>query len=54
MWLDDFSLTILEANYSIEGVDYEIIGELTDDELQNVITCFKNSATVKRRYKRLL
>lgn len=54
MWLDDFKIDNLKANHEIEGVDYEIIGELTDAELQNIIDCFKNSATVKRKYKRLL
>lgn len=54
MWLDDFSIETLKENYSIKGVDYEIIGELTDEELHNVIECFKNSSSVKRKYKRLL
>jgi hypothetical protein len=54
MWLDDFNIEVLKSNHSIEGVDYEIIGELNNEELQNVIKCFKNSASVKRKYKRLL
>lgn len=54
MWLDDFNIEVLKENNSIEGVDYEIIGELTDKELQNVIDCFRNSSSVKRKYKRLL
>jgi hypothetical protein len=54
MWLDDFSLDKLNETYSIKGVDYEIIGELTDIELQNVINCFANSSVVKRKYKKLL
>ncbi len=29
-WLDEFELTTLQTNYTIAGVDYEIIGELTD------------------------
>ena len=53
-WLDDYNLSILQSNYTIEGVDYEIIGSLTDAELQNVLNCFINSSTVKRKYKRLL
>lgn len=54
LWIDDFIIADLEKNYPIEYVDYEIIGELTDYELQNVINCFKNSSSVKRKYKRLL
>lgn len=54
MWLDDFDITILEANHTIEGVDYEIIGDLTEEELKNVVDCFRASSSVKRKYKRWL
>jgi hypothetical protein len=54
LWLDEFNLEILKANHSIEGVDYEIVGELTEEELENIIDCFRNSSSVKRKYKRLL
>jgi hypothetical protein len=54
LWIDDFSVSDLMASYSIENVEYEIIGELTDEELAAVINCFKNSSSVKRRYKKLL
>jgi hypothetical protein len=53
-WLDDFEISVLEANYHIEGVDYEIIGELTENELNGVISCFANSSIVKRKYRRIL
>ncbi len=53
-WLDDFNVIDLMSRYSIENVEYEIIGELTDEELENVIKCFANSSSVKRRYKRIL
>jgi hypothetical protein len=53
-WLDDFNINDMNSKYSIAGVDYEIIGELTDQELENVIKCFSNSSVVKNRYKRAL
>jgi hypothetical protein len=53
-WLDDFPLKVLQANYQIQGVDYEIIGDLTETELKNIIQCFAHSANVKRKYKKLL
>jgi hypothetical protein len=53
-WLDDFSLQEFQEKYQIENVDYEIKGELTQDELSNVIKCFANSSTVKRKYKKML
>lgn len=54
LWLDDFSVETLTANHSIEGVDYEVIGELTEQELRNIVECFRNSSSVKRKYKQLL
>lgn len=54
LWLDDFIVSDLMSRYSIENVEYEIIGELTDEELAKVIQCFSNSSSVKRRYKRIL
>jgi hypothetical protein len=53
-WLDDFEVSVLENNYPIEGVDYEIIGELTEMEFENIIRCFANSSIVKRKYRRAL
>jgi hypothetical protein len=53
-WLDDFPLETLSDNYPIAGVDYEIVGDLTDVELKSVIDCFSTSATVKRKYKKWL
>ena len=53
-WLDDFPLELLLQNYPLEGIDYEIKGELTPEELKKVIDCFATSATVKRKYKKWL
>lgn len=47
MWLDEVSKNDLEANYSVEHVEYEIIGQLPDVELKNVVNCFKNSSSVR-------
>jgi hypothetical protein len=53
-WIDEFSVSMLEEKYQIEGIDYEIIGQLTDTELNKVIDCFKNSSVVKRKYRKIL
>ena len=53
-WIDDFSIERLNSTYSINGVDYEIVGELKDSELAEIIKCFSTSSTVKRKYKKLL
>lgn len=54
MWLEDYNIKTLEENYQIENVEFEIIGELLDSELEKVIACFVNSTNVKRKYKRIL
>lgn len=53
-WIDDFSIELLYDIYPVEEIDYKIIGQLTDNELENVIACFANSASVKRKYRKLL
>ena len=53
-WIDDFSIEVLQDRYQIEGVEYEIIGQLTDEELKNVVKCFINSNVVKRSYRKML
>lgn len=52
--LDDYEISTLTQTYVIEGVDYEIVGELTDAELKKIIDCFTNSSLVKRKYRKLL
>lgn len=37
---------MLEDIYPLENVDYEIVGELTIEELSKVIECFAKSAVV--------
>lgn len=53
-WLDEYDLENLKDKYQVEGIEYKIIGELLEDELQKVINCFTASAVVKRKFKRLL
>lgn len=53
-WLDEYSLEILNDIYQVEGIEYNIIGELKEDELQKVIYCFSNSNVVKRKFKKIL
>lgn len=53
-WIDQYDLDILRRTYQVEHIDYEIIGQLTVDELSNVIACFKASNIVKRGFKKLL
>ena len=52
--IDEYSIETLSDIYPVEGADYTIIGRLTDGEFGLVKRCFTQSATVKRKYKRML
>jgi hypothetical protein len=52
--LDEYETELLEDIYPIEGIDYEVKGQLKEEEFERLIDCFKNSASVKNKYKRLL
>lgn len=52
--IEDYSIETMKAIYPIEGIDYEIIGELATEEYNNIIDCMKQSSAVKRKLKRLL
>lgn len=50
----EFNRTNFESIYSVEEIDYEIVGKLKTIELSDIINCIKNSRTVKRRIRRAL
>lgn len=52
--LDEYEISMLDDIYPIVDIDYEIIGTLVDKELAAITDYFATSATVKRKYKRLL
>lgn len=51
--LDVYDSEYFES-YPIEGIDYQIKGKLSKELFREVIECFKESRSVKRKYKRLL
>lgn len=53
-WLDEYNIELLEDIYPVENIDYQVVGQLTDQELSKLIYCFSKSASVKRKFKRLL
>ena len=52
--LDEYETELLEDIYPVEGIDYEVKGQLKEKEFNDLVHCFKNSASVKNKYKRLL
>ena len=47
-------LKIINETYSLEGVDYEVVGELTKGERTEFIKCLLASPNVNRKIKRLV
>lgn len=54
LWVNLFDLKDLEANYQVEGVDYEFIGRLTKFEFLAIKKCFLSARTIKNKVKKLL
>ena len=52
--VEDYSLQTLQLVYKIEGVDYEIMGTLTQQEYTDLCTCLKQSTSIKRGIKKHL
>lgn len=53
-WVEAFDKRIFTEVYSVEGVDYKIIGRLTQGEYQALLDCALNSGDLKGRYRKLL
>jgi hypothetical protein len=51
--VEDYLLEDLNRVYAIEGIDYEIVGKLTELEYNDLYQCISNSSSVKRKIKRL-
>ncbi len=52
--LDSYVKEDLLSIYPTEGVDYHIWGKMKEDIFTQVVECFKNSDSVKRKYKRMI
>ena len=52
--VEDYKMELLSSVYGIEGVDYEILGQLLENEFEALYNCIKNSKSVKNKIKRLL
>ena len=50
----EFNKTNFESIYSVEEIDYEIVGKLKPKEFAALKNCIKNSRTVKRKIRRAL
>jgi hypothetical protein len=47
--VEDYEISILKTAYGIEGLDYEIVGELKNEEYEGLIKCLTESKSVRRK-----
>ncbi|WP_300599125.1 hypothetical protein [Niabella sp.] len=52
--IDEYNIELLEEIYPNEGSDYEIWGKMKSEIFDKLLDCFRNSKTVKRKYKKML
>lgn len=52
--IDEYDIDLMQDIYPNEGSDYEILGKIKPDLFAALIDCFKNSKSVKRKYRKLL
>lgn len=52
--IDEYEIATLQDIYPVQGLDYKILGRLKDAEFRQLKACFVQSASVKRRFRRLL
>ncbi len=52
--IEDYELSIIQSIYIIEGIDFEKKGTLLKSEFEKLVSCLKNSSSVKRKIRKLL
>ena len=52
--VDQFVKNNFDSMYVVDGIDYEIKGELLNEEYEALINCIKKSASVSRKIRRWL
>jgi len=52
--IQKYEIDYLNELYLFENIDYQIWGKMTEQLFRKMINCFKNSKSVKRKYKTIL
>jgi hypothetical protein len=52
--LNDYDVANIQATYQIENVNFSIFGKMEKQLFDKLIDCFKNSKSIKRKYKKVL
>ncbi len=50
-WIGDWSANALQMDYSVNGVDYEFMGQIKKEIFKAILVCFLESSKVKRKFK---
>lgn len=53
-WVERFDKRIFREVYVVEGVDYSIIGRLTQQEYKALLTCALGSGELRNRFRKAL
>lgn len=53
-WVGTYKLSIFQDIYSVEGIDYQLVGRLVRSEYEALTACIRNSNDAKMMYKRML
>jgi hypothetical protein len=52
--IDLYETNLMQETYPRQGKDYQVWGKMEDALFSALLDCFRNSASVKRKFKRLL
>lgn len=52
--ISDYNVANIRETYRIEGVNFSVFGKMEERLFDKLIACFKNSKSIKRKYKREL
>jgi hypothetical protein len=52
--IDDFTIQEIKAQYQLEGINYHVFGKMREDIYKDLISCLKNSNSVKIKYLKML
>lgn len=53
-WVERFDKRIFSEVYVVQGVDYQVVGRLTQQEYKALLTCALGSGELRNRYRKAL
>ena len=53
-WFERFDKRIFREIYVVDGVDYQVVGRLTEKEYNALLSCALDSGELRKRYRKAL